>query len=365
MNKTVDKVAAENIARKFKLSSELLSIEPYGNGHINSTFLLTCKDGCEIKRYILQEVNRNVFKNPVQVMINIERILKYLKAQCSDTRSVMSLIPALNGSYYYIDTYGCCWRIFDFIENAICLDQPESTEDFYQSAVAFGRFQRDLNEFPAETLFETIPDFHNTPKRYSAFLAAVDADICGRAAGVEKEIAFLRERADFYPVLNNASLSGILPLRVTHNDTKLNNVMLDGKTRKALCVIDLDTIMPGFSVTDFGDAIRFGANTASEDETDTSLVSLDLDLFDAYASGFICGCGGLLGKDEIMLCPEGAMMMTLECGMRFLTDYLSGDNYFKTAYPEHNLVRCRTQLALAADMEAKWDNMKKIIEKYI
>lgn len=355
----------ENIARQFALPGEILSCETYGNGHINDTFLIICSQMQKTQRYILQEVNGNVFKRPEQVMLNIERVIEYLKGHCSDPRSVMELIPTKAGASYYIDRNGRCWRVFSFIENSICLEQPESPEDFRQCAFAFGRFQHDLNEFPTDCLYETISDFHNTPKRYRDFLNAVEQDCCGRVKNAKYEIEFIKARADFYSVLCNAHSSGKLPLRVAHNDTKLNNVMLDRKTRQALCVIDLDTIMPGFSVTDFGDAIRFGASTAAEDETDLARVSLDLNMFDAFAEGFIDGCGGLLEKDEIALCPEGAKIMTLECGMRFLTDYLSGDTYFKTAYPEHNLVRCRTQLKLAGDMESKWDDMKKIIFKYI
>ena len=355
----------EKIAGQFALPGELRSCEPYGNGHINSTFLIICNENGRDRRFILQEVNGNVFKNPEWVMMNIERVVDFLRERSADPRGVMTLIKTKSGAHFHTDNDGRCWRIFDFIENSVCLERPESKEDFRQCAVAFGRFQRDLNEFPAESLFETIPDFHNTPKRYNDFMKAVERDICGRARNVGPEIEFLREREKFYSVLNDAHSAGSLPLRVTHNDTKINNVMLDGATRQALCVIDLDTIMPGFSVNDFGDAIRFGANTSAEDERDCSRSGLDLELFDSYASGFTEGCGGLLGKDEIMLCPEGAEMMTLECGMRFLTDYLSGDTYFRTAYPEHNLIRCRTQLALAADMENKWDEMKNIIKKYI
>ncbi|MBR4073485.1 MAG: phosphotransferase, partial [Clostridia bacterium] len=214
-------------------------------------------------------------------------------------------------------------------------------------------------------LFETIPDFHNTPKRFGDFISAVEADVCGRAAEVKSEIEFIKQRKDFCSVLYKANEEGRLPFRVTHNDTKINNVMLDSKTRKALCVIDLDTIMPGFSVTDFGDSIRFGASTAAEDEKNLDKVWIDLELFQSYAKGFLEGCGGLLGPEEILLMPEGAKMMTLECGMRFLTDYLSGDTYFKTAYEGHNLDRCRTQLKLVADMEKHWDEMKEIVKKYI
>lgn len=350
---------------QFSLCSKPSECSPYGNGHINSTFLLVCDDNGKKRCYILQSVNNNVFKKPEQVMQNIEKVTEYLRPNVNDPREVMTLVPTKDGKSYYTDEDGKCWRVYDFIENSICLEHPESTEDFRQCAVAFGKFQRDLSEFPADSLFETIPDFHNTPKRFGDFLQAVENDAVGRAASVQDEIQFLKDRVEFYSVLYNANKEGILPLRVTHNDTKSNNVMLDGTTRKALCVIDLDTIMPGFSVTDFGDSIRFGASTAAEDEKDLSLVSLDLDMFDIYTKGYLEGCGGQLSAEEIMLMPEGAKMMTIECGMRFLTDYLNGDTYFKTAYPEHNLDRCHTQLKLVADMEAKWDKMKEIVKKYI
>ena len=233
--------------------------------------------------------------------------------------------------------------------------------DFYQSAIAFGRFQYDLRDFPSHTIVETIPDFHNTEKRFEAFCRAVEEDAVGRCESAKEEIAFYMSHAEFYGTLARAHAAGVLPLRVTHNDTKINNVMLDASTRGALCVIDLDTIMPGFSVTDFGDSIRFGANTGAEDERDLSRIDLDLDLFETYARGFLLGCGGGLPAEEVMLMPEGAKMMTLECGMRFLTDYLSGDTYFRTAYPEHNLVRSRTQMKLAQRMDEEFETMKKII----
>ncbi len=338
---------------------------PYGNGHINSTFLITCKDehGRQ-RRYILQAINTTVFKNPEWVTENIKKVTDYLQARTTDRRRVMHMIPTLDGGYTHTDKNGC-WRMYEFIEDAICLDAPERAEDFYQSGLAFGQFQRDLSAFPAEELHETIPDFHNTPVRYRNFLKALEEDVCGRAAQVKHETDFLKFREDFYDVLENAREAGELPLRVTHNDTKLNNVMLDKDTRTALCVIDLDTVMPGYSVNDFGDAIRFGANTAAEDEPDLSRVAINLNMFEAYTKGFLEGCGGRLPKEEVMLLPEGAKMMTLEVAMRFLTDYLQGDVYFKTKYPEHNLIRCRSQLALAADMEAHWDEMKAIVASYL
>ena len=349
------------IISKFDIQGNVASCEPYGNGHINSTFLVTTDLG---KRYILQSINTNVFKKPDEVMSNISKVTEHLCARESDSRRVMPVIKLRDGGLLFADG-GKTWRMLGFVEGSLCLEAPESKEDFYESAVAFGNFQRLLGDFDASLLYETIPDFHNTEKRYEAFLQAVENDICGRAKDVREEIEFVKARKDFCSVLLDANRKGILPLRVTHNDTKINNVLLDEKTRKALCVIDLDTIMPGFSVTDFGDSIRFGASTAAEDEKDLSKVNLDLDLYEIYAKGFIDGCGNALGREEIMLFPEGAKMMTLECGMRFLTDYLSGDTYFKTAYEGHNLDRCHTQFKLVSEMEKHWAEMKAIVEKMI
>ncbi len=351
--------------QQFDFKGTVTGCIPYGNGHINDTFLIVTRleDGTQV-RYILQALNTDVFKEPDKVLENIDKVTSFLRKKNDNPRGVMELIHTKDGKTSYVDNRGYYWRAFTFIEDSLCLEHPENTSDFYECAVAFGQFQYYLNEFPAETLHETIPDFHNTPKRFKDFLAAVENDVAGRAASVQKEIEFYKAREDFYSVLMDSNKAGILPLRVTHNDTKSNNVMLDAKTRKALCVIDLDTIMPGFSVTDFGDSIRFGASTAAEDEKDLSKVNIDLEMFDVYADGFLTGCGGLLSNDEIRLMPEGAKMMTVECGMRFLTDYLNGDTYFKTAYDTHNLDRCHTQMKLVEDMEAHWDEMKQIIEKY-
>ena len=333
-----------NAVKQFKLCGEVRGFIPYGNGHINDTFKVVCNDeNNNDVAYILQSVNSNVFKEPIKVMENIEKVTTYLRQFAKEDREVLRLIPTVDGKVYYKDADGRYWRMYNFINDSVCIDRIEIDEDFYQSAVAFGNFQRMLSDFPADTLHETIPNFHNTPKRFKDFLEALAEDKCSRASGVTEEIEFVKSREAFYSVLLDANKAGVLTLRVSPNDTKSNNVMLDAKTRKPLCVVDLDTIMPGFSVTDFGDSIRFGASTAAEDEKDLSKVKLDLHLFEVYAKGFLEGCGGQLTDDEIMLLPEGAKMMTIECGMRFLADYLSGDTYFKTSYPEHNLVRCRTQ----------------------
>lgn len=361
----MDKIT--NALKHFKLCGEVKEFIPYGNGHINDTFLIVCIDknnNDRNRKYILQSVNKQVFKEPKKVMENIERVTSYLLPLANEAREVLTYIPTIDDKSYYEDANGCFWRMYDFINDSICIDRIESDEDFYQSAVAFGNFQRLLTNFPAETLHETIPNFHNTPIRYNDFLKAVENDSFGRAANVKDEIDFIKERADFYSILLDNNKQGKLPLRVSHNDTKSNNVMLDINTRKPLCVIDLDTIMPGFSVTDFGDSIRFGASTAAEDEKDLSKVTLNVHLFEVYTKGFLKGCGGQLLDSEIMLLPEGSKMMTIECGIRFLTDYLSGDTYFKTSYPEHNLDRCRTQLKLVSEMEKNWDTLKGIVKQY-
>ncbi len=350
--------------KNFKLCGDVRGFIPYGNGHINDTFKVVCDNGANDREYILQSVNNNVFKEPEKVMENIEKVTKYIRPFVKEDREALTLVPTIYGKTFYKDENGYFWRMYDFITDSVCIDRIESDEDFYQSAVAFGNFQRMLTDFPAETLHETIPNFHNTPSRYNDFLKALEEDKCGRAEGVKKEIEFIKARKDFYSVLIDSNKEGKLPLRVSHNDTKSNNVMLDATTRKPLCVIDLDTIMPGFSVTDFGDSIRFGAITAAEDEKDLSKVNLDLHLFEVYTKGFLEGCGDQLLDTEIMLLPEGSKMMTIECGMRFLTDYLVGDTYFKTHYPEHNLDRCRTQLKLVAEMEKHWDDMKNIVKQY-
>ncbi len=354
-----------NAIKNFKLSGKTRGCIPYGNGHINDTFMVICIDDEGIEhKYVLQAVNSNVFKTPTQVMENIEMVTDYLRTKTNNPREVLTLVRTHSGTTSYIDKDGYCWRMYDYVADSVCLEHPENENDFYECGFAFGKFQKMLDEFPAERLYETIPDFHNTPKRYENFLKAVKSNVKNRATNVSNEIEFIKDRKDFYNILIDSNKKGELPLRVSHNDTKCNNVMLDEKTHAALCVIDLDTIMPGFSVTDFGDAIRFGANTACEDEKDLSKVSLSLEMFKAYTKGFLEGCGGKLPDSEIMLLPEGAKMMTIECGMRFLTDYLEGDTYFKTAYPEHNLDRCHTQLKLVASMEEHWDELKEIVKQY-
>lgn len=349
----------KELLEQFQVEQNVVSIEPYGSGHINHTYLAEMSEG---KKYILQGINTTIFKNTDQLMENIINVTSYLREEISRTggdpeRETLTVVMTKDDRSYYTDADGSKWRVYEFIEGAQTFDAVESKEDFYQSAVAFGKFQAQLANFPADTLHETIPDFHNTAKRYRDFEKAVEADVKGRAAEVQEEIAFVRARSKETSELHDMLAKGELPLRVTHNDTKLNNIMIDSKTHQAICVIDLDTVMPGLSAHDFGDAIRFGANTAAEDEPDVSKVSLSLELFEIYVKGFLEGCGGRLTPNEVKALPMGAKMMTLECGMRFLADYLEGDVYFKISREKHNLDRCRTQFALVADMEKKWRQM--------
>jgi Ser/Thr protein kinase RdoA (MazF antagonist) len=328
----------------------------FGSGHINSTYKVVTDAGCE---YVLQRINKYVFKDPVRLMENAGAVTDFLRSRVEDPRMALHFIPTHEEKFYFMDDEEEYWRMYDFI-GGFCLDAPESEEDFYQSAIAFGRFQHMLTEFPAHTLYETIPEFHNTIDRYRQLRESIEADACGRLAGVQADVDFMLEREELACTLQRLRESGELPLRVTHNDTKLNNVLLDKDTRKSLCVLDLDTVMPGLSLYDFGDSIRFGAATAAEDEKDLSKMELDLHLFEVYTRGFLEAATSLTDR-EVELLPLGAFVITLELATRFMKDYLDGDKYFKTAYPEHNLVRARTQMKLAADMQAKLDDMNRIV----
>lgn len=354
----------------FQLEGMVMSAIHYGSGHINDTFLMTLRkdDGSE-GRVILQRMNESIFKKPIELMENIMNVTSFLRDEIvkrggDPERETLNVIHTKAGDPYFVDSDGEYWRCYVFIEGAKTYDQVESLEDFYQSAVAFGNFQSMLAEYPAETLHETIEGFHDTKARFAVFQDAVAADKCGRAASVQEEINFVLAHEDLANVFGELLDKGEIPLRVTHNDTKLNNVMIDDETRKGICVIDLDTVMPGLAMNDFGDSIRFGASTAAEDEKDLEKVSCSMELFDIYTKGFIEGCAGRLTEREMELLPMGAKVMTFECGMRFLTDYLEGDTYFKVHREGQNLDRCRTQFKLVKDMEEKWDMMQQIVAKY-
>lgn len=350
----------QSVIRQFVLDGEVIRCERYGSGHINETYLLVTERD---HRYILQKINRRIFPDVEALMRNIASVTAFLRARDPDPRHTLTLVPARDGANYACDEAGECWRIYEFITDSLSLDLPENLEDLRQSGVAFGQFQNQLADFPAATLSETIPHFHDTPERYAQLKRAIAADPMGRLKDVRREVDLYMEREESAGELMALCRSGELPLRVTHNDTKLNNVMLDRATRTPLCVIDLDTVMPGLAANDFGDSIRFGASTALEDEPDLSKVSLSLPMYEAYTQGFAGACRGRLTPLEIETLPVGARLMTLECGTRFLADYLNGDVYFHVSRPEHNLDRARTQITLVQDMERKWDQMRLIVER--
>ena len=347
----------------------LLGAVRYGQGHINDTYCVLCqpREG-DCVRYILQGLSSAAFPHPEELMENFVGITSYLREKIAANggdpmRETLSVIRTRDGRDFYTDANGKVWRLMPFIENTDCF-QSATPELFEASARTFGRFQRLLQGYPAETLHETVPHFHDTEDRFAKFQVAVAADKLGRAKEVQEEIRFVLERQGDCSVALDALRAGKLPLRVTHNDTKLNNILIDRDTREGICVIDLDTTMPGLSINDFGDSIRFGANHSPEDEKDLGKVQFDLELYEAYTRGFLEGAGGTLTEAELEYLPWGARLMTLECGIRFLTDYLDGDHYFHIRYPEQNLDRCRTQFKLVQDMEAHFDQMNRIVQSY-
>ena len=359
-------VKIENIVAAFEVEGNVVEYVPFGNGHINETKLVTMDNGVQ---FVLQRINKNVFKRPDLLMENYVGVTKFIRAKIEEMggdplREVLNAIPAKDGKPFTIDEEGQYWRLLVYVTDSMSYDKVERPEQFYDSAVSFGDFQYMLRDYPAHTLHETIVNFHNTPDRFRQLSEAIANDAKGRLAEVAAEVEFAKAREEFAGTLERAHAEGKLPLRVTHNDTKLNNILFDTNTGKALCVVDLDTIMPGYSVNDFGDSIRFGATTALEDETDLSKVNFDISLYELYVKGFIEGAKGGLTEGELEMLPIGAIMMTFECGMRFLADYLNGDTYFRIHRPSHNLDRCRNQFKLVADMEAHLDEMKAIVKKY-
>lgn len=353
------------IQNNFPIAGNYLGYTVKNDGHINATFVLHFEENGKKSDYTVQRINTNVFKNPDALMQNIVGVTSFLREKIvarggDPDRETLCFLPAQDGKYYATDADGDCWRCYRYIDDVYTCNTIDSAEVFYNSGLAFGAFQKALADYPAETLAETIPNFHNTYSRFLDFETAVQENRAGRRDTVAAEIQFVRDREADTHVLLDLIEKRELPLRVTHNDTKLNNILFDNKTNQGICIIDLDTVMPGLSLYDFGDSIRFGANTASEDEKDLSKVSLSLPLYKAYTEGYLHTAKDSLWAREIEYLPFSAKLMTFECGMRFLTDYLNGDTYFKTDYPEHNLVRCRTQFTLVADMEKKMTEMQNI-----
>ena len=333
-------------AELFSIEGTVLDISPTGNGHINDTYLVVTDSG----RYILQRINTHVFRSPDQLMHNIKTVTDYMHSR-------LQIIMTHDGGLFAVTPDGC-WRMMTYIDNSYTCERVDDPEKFREIGRAYGSFIHDLAGFPAEELYKTIEGFHDTRRRFEQFMQACEEDPLGRKNTAREEVRFACEHEKDTDVLNDCVRRGEIPVRVTHNDTKINNVLLDRDTGKAVCVTDLDTVMPGLAVNDFGDAIRSGAPTGKEDD-DPGKVRLDLDLYRSYAAGFLEGCPDLTDK-EIELMPVGAKLMTLECGIRFLTDYIEGDHYFKTEYPEHNLVRCRAQFRLVQEMEKHWEEMKLI-----
>ena len=336
----------------------------YGEGHINDTFVVWRAD--HTKRFILQRINTDTFTDPAGLMENICGVTRHLRtkiqAEGGDPgRECLNVIPTLSGAAYYIDSEGNAWRAYDFVENTVCLQQVGCEADFRTVAETLGKFQNQLADYPASTLHETIARFHDTPNRYANFEKALAADALGRAKNIAPEIAFIHAREKDCHVLLDQLAAGEIPLRVTHNDTKINNVLLDEATGKGICVIDLDTVMPGLSAYDFGDSIRTGANDCAEDEPDQSKVHFDLHLYEVFAKGYLSTAGSTMHTAEKRSLAWGAKLMTLECGIRFLTDYLEGDHYFHIARPNHNLDRARTQFTLVRQMEDVFDQMTAIV----
>ena len=349
----IDESTPRQAAEHFAMEGNLEDVTPYGNGHINVTYLART----DRHRYILQQMNTTVFPDTAALMHNIELVTDFLRTQGQET---LDIVPTDQGASWYQSDQGA-WRVYKFIEHTRSYEMVPNPQVFRNAGDAFGRFQNYLAGFDASQLNVTIPHFHDTPKRFRDLMTAVENDRRGRVKECLEEIDFFRQRADRYGTVMEGLADGTIPLRVTHNDTKLNNILMDETTGQARAIIDLDTIMPGSMLFDFGDSIRFGASTALEDEQDLGKVHFDIDLFQAYAQGFIGAVRSSITDREARLLPLSAVLMTEECGMRFLTDYLQGDTYFAVAYPEHNLVRCRTQVTLARHMEKSTDETASMV----
>ena len=360
----------DTIAVNFQTEGEITELIPFGNGYINDTFRITCglPDGGE-KKYILQKMNVSIFKNPAQLMENVMNVTSFLRKKIiaaggDPDRETLNVIQTKDGANY-LEADGEYWRMYIFIEGATCYDEVKTPEDFYKTALSFGNFQKMLEDYPADTLHETIVNFHNTVSRFEDFKKAVEEDVCGRAKEVQEEIKFIFDREDVAHIICDALEEKRIPLRVTHNDTKLNNIMIDNETGKGLCVIDLDTVMPSYIFSDVGDFLRTAANTVAEDDPALEKVEFRMDIFKAFMAGYLDSAGVFLTSKELELLPEGAAMFPYMQAVRFLADYINGDTYYKTLYPEHNLVRTRNQMRLLECIEAVIPQMREYIKGII
>ena len=356
------------IADNFQIPADFRSAEPYGAGHINDTYAATYSQGGRPVRYIHQRINQNIFKNPAALMENIQRVTEHLRHRLSGqpdvSRRTLTLVPARDGCMYHIDRQGDYWRTYVFIEDARTYDTVESTKQAFEAAKAFGRFQGLLADLPSPRLHDTIPDFHNTPKRFAALEQAIDADAANRAKLARAEIDFALRHQPMTARLIDLQRQGALPERTTHNDTKFNNVMLDCATQEGICVIDLDTVMPGLALYDFGDMVRTTTSPALEDEPDLSKTYMQFPMFEALVRGYLASAGDMLNRMEKENLAFAGKLITFEIGIRFLADYLAGDVYFKVHREGHNLDRCRTQFKLVESIEQQEEKMNRLVERY-
>lgn len=355
-----------DVIKCFLPHDEILSCEPFGNGHINSTYIVVTNNN----KYSLQEINTKIFTNVEGLMSNIDKVTEHIRKKAvkegkDPHRATLNFIPNTKTGKMYLLAEKHAYRMYEYIDDVFTIETMENPENFYSAGLGFGAFAKELSDFDAGQLVETILNFHNTSSRYRDFKKALEFNYNNRLKDIKKEVAFVKARKDFMSLFVNKLQNGDLPLRVTHNDTKINNILFDNKTGAPAAVIDLDTVMPGSYLYDFGDAIRSGATHAAEDERDLSLVDFDLGLFEQFTKGYLEACGDSLTPMEIKMLPYAGTMLTLECGMRFLTDHLNGDTYFRVHRENHNLDRARTQFRLVEQMEENVDNMKEIIEKYL
>ena len=365
----VSEVQLRNVGSRFAILGDFVSGAPYGSGHINDTFAVAYNQAGTPVRYVFQRINHGVFRDPVALMDNIARVTQHNQQTLDSasggvldrSRRGLTVVPARDGNPYVRDDASYYWRCYLFLENAKTYDQIENTTQAYQVAAAFGRFQQLLSDLGGERLHETIPDFHNTAQRYQTLLDAVERDPLNRAKDVKAEIDFFTQRESDTHLLLDLQQQGLLPERVTHNDCKLNNVMLDDETGAGICVIDLDTVMPGLALYDFGDMVRTATSPALEDEPDVSKVKMQMPMFEALVKGYLHGTGEMLTAEEIEQIPFSGKLITLTIGIRFLTDYLEGDKYFKVHRDGHNLDRCRTQIALVSSIESQHDAMHAVV----
>ena len=349
-------------------SASYVNIKQIKIGHINSTYTLYFDQGSTVKRYLLQEINTNVFKNPIQLMENIENVTAFLseKVRLSGAKNYENLslkvIKTKDNHSYMISSKNHFFRVYNFIENAKTYQKTNDLKLFANAGKTIGAFQNMLSDFDASILYETIPNFHNTPYRFNTFLKTLEKDPCDRAKLCDEEIQFVLHLKDFTSVITSLIEQNKIPLKVTHNDTKLNNIMFECETKEGLCLVDLDTVMPGTILYDFGDAIRSGCNRAEEDEKNLEKVQFSVDLFKAFSEGYLSAVCDSITQCELDHLVDSAILMTFECGMRFLTDYIDGDHYFKTKYEDHNLVRCRTQFHLVKQMIEQKDVLEEIVQ---